>query len=427
MNTTAILPNPNSVFTTTTPSFQIPLSKWWLHYLSFIATGLVVMGILCNINFYSEFGQGSSSLVYAIIGLFLDLAKIAVIRLFVIFLADFERNATEITTCAVAWFVLSLLSFGAAYGFLSQINEQYEITRLKASNIYTQHEEAVKTAQQKLDELAQYASVNPLLLETRRAQLQTSLTQWETKKSRCPKNWFVNCLDPAQEQIDKIQAQLLPIAKQLEGHTAYQSAIQHKQMAIEAFSKLDASSAMPFHPLFVNVGNLTNTQTSSVKGTFILLTGFVVELLASILFFLKARLLSLPYVFIQNTRTSTKPYTQTCIVNTDAGLSPIQAPSTGVSTSPPVATLDLQTNSTNQTNQINLATPANTNAVNNTVNTTVYQEIVADIHSGNLTSASFRMLKAKYGLTQNDSTKVRNQLVVDGLAKLNKGELVFVV
>uniref|UniRef100_UPI0033657957 hypothetical protein n=1 Tax=Candidatus Albibeggiatoa sp. nov. BB20 TaxID=3162723 RepID=UPI0033657957 len=85
MNTTASLPN--SVI-------QLPaltISKWRLRFLTFIATGLVVMGILCNIIFYSEFGQGFSSLVYAIIGLLLDLSKIAIIGLFVIFLADFEK------------------------------------------------------------------------------------------------------------------------------------------------------------------------------------------------------------------------------------------------------------------------------------------------------------------------------------------------
>ena len=398
MNMTTTLPNP----VVNLPHFPAAaISKWRLRYLSFIATGLVVMGILCNVIFYSEFGQGFSSLVYASIGLLLDLAKITIIGLFVMFIADFEKNIIETTICAAVWFVLSLLSFGAAYGFLSQVNERYEATRLKESNIYVQHENAVKVAQEKLDSLAQYASVNSQSLEAQRSALQADLTHWETKKARCPHNYYTKCINPAQAQINGIQAKLLPLGVQLDGHTAYQSAAQHKQAAIEAFSKLDGSKAVKYHPLFVNVGGLTNSEPRSIKSIFILLTSFVVELLASVLFFLKARLVSLAYVY---TQPCTQPYT----VNTDVGLQPVQ----------PVQPQQMQ--------QVAVQNPAAVPALNPQNHTAVYQQIVADIRAKILTSGSFRTLKAKYKLNQNEIAEIRNQLVADGLAVMNRRELIFV-
>ncbi len=395
MNMTTTLPNP----VINLPNFPAAaVSKWRLRYLSFIATGLVIMGILCNVIFYSEFGQGFSSLVYASIGLLLDLAKITIIGLFVMFIADFEKNIIEVVICAAVWFVLSLLSFGAAYGFLSQVNERYEATRLKESNIYVQHENAVKVAQERLDSLAQYASVNSQSLEAQRSTLQASLTHWETKKARCPHNYYTKCINPAQAQINSIQAKLLPLGAQLDGHAAYQSAVQHKQTAVEAFSKLDGSNAIQYHPLFVNVGGLTNSEPRSIKSIFILLTSFVVELLASVLFFLKARLVSLAYVY---TQPCTQPYT----VNTDVGLQPVQP---------------------QQMQQTAVQNPAVVPALNPQNHTAVYQQIVADIRAKTLTSGSFRTLKAKYKLNQNEIAEIRNQLVADGLAVMNRRELIFV-
>ena len=409
MNMTATLPNFPSPVVSNSPVAHV--SRWRLRYLSFIAAGLVIMGILCNVIFYSEFGQGFSSLVYAVIGLLLDLTKIAIIGLFVIFVADFEKNIIEVTICAVVWFILSLLSFGAAYGFLSQVNEKYEADRLKQSNIYAQHENAVKMAQNQLDGLAQYASVNPQSLEAQRSALQASLAQWEEKKANCPKNWYTKCINPARAKINDIQAKLLPIGAQLDGHAAYQAAVQHKQIAVEAFSKLDGSAAVQYHPLFVNVGDLTNSEPRSVKSIFILLTSFVVELLASVLFFLKAQLVSLSYVY---TQPSFSPRT----VNADADLQPAQPVQPPVQSMQSGQSMAVQSSSAVADQSVSTVSPP--------PNTAVYQQIVADIRSGKLRSGSFRTLKARYKLNQNEIAAIRNQLVADGLAVMNRRELIFV-
>jgi len=428
MNIATTFPNPMinmpSLSTAINPINSInPISKWRLRYLGLIATGLVIMGILCNVIFYSEFGQGLSSVVYASIGLLLDLTKIAIIGLFVMFVADFEKNLIETTICVITWFVLSLLSFGAAYGFLSQVNERYEVERLRAaSTIYAQHENAVKTAQQKLDGLSQYASLNPQSLESQRATLALSLVQWENKKNKCPDNWYTKCINPAQAQIDRIQAEQLSVKNQLENYAAYQAAAQYHQTAVKAFSQLDGSNAVQYHPLFVNVGDMTNSEPRSVKSLFILLTSFVTELLASILFFLKARLVNAAYVY-------TQPSTSPRIVSTGADLQsvqPVQPPQLSAQNTALVPAAVPQTTQTVPANPT-VPTPLTPNpAASDIANTAVYQQIVAEVRSKALTSASFRTLKSKYQLNQNQAAEVRNQLVADGLAVMNRRELIFV-
>jgi hypothetical protein len=95
--------------------------------------------------FYSAFGNGASSVLYAIIGLLLDSAKVVFIGLLAYFIRDADRYFTAIVVCMIFWLALSILSLLASIGFLSQINEEYEAERLKDSAIYAQHQAAVKT------------------------------------------------------------------------------------------------------------------------------------------------------------------------------------------------------------------------------------------------------------------------------------------
>jgi len=67
--------------------------------------------------------------------------------------------------------VLSLL---AGYGFLSQINDQYEAQRLKESAIYAQHQLAVDNAQAQLNGSTNYANVDTADLMTQIASYRES-------------------------------------------------------------------------------------------------------------------------------------------------------------------------------------------------------------------------------------------------------------
>jgi hypothetical protein len=205
------------------------------------------------------------------------------------------------------WLVLSLLSLAAAYGFFFQVNETYEAMRLKDSAIYAQHIKAVDNAQAKLDNLAQYAHVDTAAITAQIASSQganEAFFNTIAKNSRgqstgrtvgqitaqCTKdNWYTR--QYCGKRVDN-QAKIQQLQARLDGYQQYQSALAHHKTAQNAFNELAiVGAANQAHPLFVNMGRLSNNKASDVKGFFILLTSLVVELLGSGLMFVRSKAL----------------------------------------------------------------------------------------------------------------------------------------
>jgi hypothetical protein len=369
------------------------MSNWNIRLISIVAYGFFGMGIICNMIFYSGFGNGLSSVVYAILGILFDLAKVACIVSFVYFVRDFERNLTETTICAIAWFVLSVLSLAAAYGFFSQINEIYEAMRLKDSAIYVQHKQAVDNAQAKLDKLAQYAEVDTAALTAQITSYQSANERFFNTVAKnshgqstgrtvgqltaqCTKdNWYTR--QYCGKRLDN-QAQIQQLQARLHGYQQYQSALAHHQTAQKAFNELAIVGASnQAHSLFVNVGQLTNNNASDVKRFFILLTSLVVELLVSVLMFIRSKVL----------------------------LGPLLKPS--VNTTPFVPPIEIETR---------------TVPTKFTANTThpLVEQVTNDIATGELTSLSFRTLQRKYQIGQSTTQFIRQAMIREGLAQMDE-------
>jgi hypothetical protein len=371
------------------------MSKWNLRAISLVAYGCFGIGIICNMTFYSEFGNGFSGLIYASIGLLFDLAKVMCIVIFVYFVQDFERNLFETTICGIMWFVLSVLSLAAAYGFLSQLNEKYEAMRLKESTIYAQHQLAVESAQAKLDELAQYANINTTALTAQIASYQSanerffntiaknSLGQSTGRTvgeitAQCTKdNWYTR--QYCGKRVNN-NAQIQQLQARLHGYQQYQSALAHHRTAQKAFNELAiVGTANQAHPLFVNIGQLSNSKASGVKGFFILLTSLVIELLGSVLMFMRSKALFEPL-----------PTLNTPINRTPA------MPPTEIETHPipPKMTTDNRTH-------------------------LLLEQVTNDVVTGELTSLSFRTLQRQYRIGSSTAQLIRQALIREGLAQMD--------
>jgi hypothetical protein len=369
------------------------MSKWNLRAISLVAYGIFGIGIVCNMTFYSGFGNGASSLIYAMLGLLFDLAKVLSIVAFVYFVRDFESHITETTICGIMWLVLSILSLAAAYGFFSEINEKYEAMRLKESAIYTQYKQAVDNAQAKLDNLAQYANVDTAAITAQIASSQganDALFNTIAKNSRgqntgrtvgqltaqCTKdNWYTRHY--CGKRVDN-NAKIQQLQARLDGYQQYQSALAHHQTAQNAFNELAiVGAANQAHSLFVNVGLLTNSKASSVKGFFILLTSLVVELLGSGLMFVRSKAIFGPLA------------TLTAPVNTT------------VMTPTPIETRTVPTKLTNNTTH------------------PLVEQVTNDIATGELTSLSFRILQRKYQIGQSTAQLIRQAMLREGLAQMD--------
>jgi hypothetical protein len=369
------------------------MNKWSIRFIGLVAYGFFSVGILCNMIFYSGFGNRLSAVVYATLGLLFDLAKVASIVSFVYFVRDFEQQMTETTICAIMWFVLSLLSLAAAYGFFSQLNEAYEAMRLKDSAIYAQHKQAVDNAQAKLDKLAQYADVDTAAITAQIASYQgandalfntiakNSLGQSTGRTvgqitAQCSKdNWYTR--QYCGKRVDN-QAQIQQLHARLHGYQRYQSALAHHQTAQNAFNDLAIVGATnQAHSLFVNIGRLSNNNASDVKGFFILLTSLVVELLVSGLMYVRSKLL-----LKQLLKAS---------VNTTAFIPPTE----------------IQTRS--------LPTKLTANTTHPLV-----EQVTNDIATGELTSLSFRTLQRKYQIGASTAQFIRQAMLKEGLAQMDE-------
>jgi hypothetical protein len=284
------------------------MSKRRLWFISLIAYSLFGLDIVCNVIFYSQFAGGFGSVFYATTGLLFDLAKVASIILFVYFVRQFEQFITETTICTVIWFVLSLLSLGATYDLLSQLNNEYEVMPPKDSippkdsPIYAQHKSAIDNAQTKRDELASanvntaaitaqitlYRGTNDALFSTLGKNTigqSTGRTKGQITAQCSEDNWYTRhyCGKWLSHHAEIQQLQV-----RLHGYQPYQSAFAHHQTAQNAFSELAIiGAANQAHPSSVNVGKLTHN--SSVKGFIILLASLLVELLTSGLMFVRSK------------------------------------------------------------------------------------------------------------------------------------------
>jgi hypothetical protein len=370
------------------------MSKWSIRIISLVAYGCFCIGILCNMIFYSGFGNGFSAVVYAFIGILFDLSKVVCIVSFVYFVRDFEQHITETTICAIMWLVLSLLSLAAAYGFFSELNEAYEAMRLKDSAIYAQHKQAVDNAQTKLDNLAQYADVDTAAITAQIASSQganerffntiakNSLGQSTGRTvgqltAQCTKdNWYTR--QYCGKRFDN-QAQIQQLQARLDGYQRYQSALAHHQTAQKAFNELAiVGAANQLHPLFVNVGRLTNNNASDVKGFFILLTSLVIELLVSVLMFVRSKLV---LELLLKASVNTIPFM------------------------PPTS---IQTRS------------IPTKLTENNTSQPLLEQVTKDIATGELTSLSFRTLRRKYQIGQSTAQFIRQAMLREGLAQMDE-------
>jgi hypothetical protein len=238
-----------------------------------------------------------------------DFAKVIFIALFASLLRDVDRYYPYIGGCVIIWFALAVMSLLASIGFLSQINEQYEAARLKDSAIYAQHQQAVENAQAKLEELADYAQLDNQAIAAQIASLRQqnqTLFQTPAKNSagqsagrtvgqmtaNCTKtNWYFNRYCGNVTDNNALRQQL---QARLTGHQRYQSALEHYENAEQAFNELTATeTANQAHPLFINIGLLINSIRTRSKAIYILFTSLILELLASMLMFVRHKLVQL--------------------------------------------------------------------------------------------------------------------------------------
>jgi hypothetical protein len=178
-------------------------------------------------------------------------------------------------------------------------------------------------------------------------------------------------------------ASIQQLQARLEGHQRYQAASAHYQTTQQAFSDLTISSAAnQAHPLFINIGQLTNNNPSSVKGIYILLTSLIVELLASVLMFARYKLAEEQFSLTDQTNPNPR-------------------------------------NITPQSARLPLNRAAN-NPSTDWLSDKLLQQVKNDIAAGKLTRLSFRHLQRTYQINHATAKLIRQALIRDGIAQIDE-------
>jgi len=261
-------------------------------WLLFLTIALLVVSIACNLAFYTSFAvTWFAWLIYLSVGALFDAVKITVIKLGVKF-----KNVTQYTNvvlAAGAWIILTAISLVAAYGFFSLQNQRFESKQLKQSALYQQAVSNAEKADAQVSDFSRYASIDVDSLKQQHSVLQSELSQAQAKLNACPKNWFTKCIRPAEANIKSINDRLSPILSKIEGHDQYQSAVLHQSNMQKAFENMDSGKAITaaIHPVFSNMDSLAEgTTAADLKSFFLLITSIVLELLGSIVYYLKTQL-----------------------------------------------------------------------------------------------------------------------------------------
>jgi hypothetical protein len=364
--------------------------------LTFLMFGLAVAGIACNVQFYSSVSDGIGSFFYGTIGLLFDVSKLTLIVLAVYF---YYRNSINHALASMAgWVVLSGISLVAAYGFFGVLNAEYEQKQLAQSNVYAMSKQSVETANAKVESLSQYADadyvrlaeIEKKKLETQRNKilhgpiqnsLGTTVGSLDKMTSGCTaNNWYSRkyC-----GQLTEIDNKISELDERINGYGLYISAVKHRDSAMANLTGLNpASVEQAHHPVFIMLATVMATTAHDVKAWFLLLTSFVLEALASLLFYLRASLShSEGTVSVQNGTISAKFYQEK---KTDT-LKTQSPPSDALSAKP------------------------GTISVKNDV-LSVFERVKGEILKGNLDTPSYKKLRG-FGLKDSQIKQVREMLV----------------
>lgn len=369
--------------------------KGSLIFLSLVLGG---MGLFCNAYFYGSFGGANDfSGSYAIIGLAFDLAKFALVPVGVFFFMRAQN--LEASLAGGAWTILTLISLVAAFGFLSLKNSEYEATALTQSTAFESAKSQVESANAKVESLSKFANsnANDNALQTK-AELEAQLNSlWsapaqnslghkigmsvQAKLGSCPgRSWYHKTYCP---QITILEQKIAQAEGKSGGYEQYLAALAFRDNALKQLTNLNVDMTGSYHPVFENVSTLLSIHPNEAKVVFIATSAFVLELLASLLIFLRSRLSFFPKkrVFEGDAQS----------VNDDV---------LNVAN-----TLESPTNS-DGVQSVKHGVQNVTSGLKN-----LFEQVKTDVQNGTLDNPSFKRLRTNYGLKDPQIKEIREMLL----------------
>jgi hypothetical protein len=190
-----------------------------------VVTGFIalLLSIVMGVQFYSSLAHDAlGKVTYISAGALLTCLVVLVLSLA---LYSFQRGMAIMgTLLTLMWALLISMEILAEFGFLATQQERKAQEVAKDSAQARLAENSVKGAQAKVEDFSKYANLDIDSINDKLSSLQTELTDANARLAACPANYKTNCINPAKASIAKLQGQIEPLQRQVDGYEKYQGA-----------------------------------------------------------------------------------------------------------------------------------------------------------------------------------------------------------
>lgn len=268
--------------------------------IAIIGLFLIAISLYCSFLLYTSFStQLSDKAAWGGMGLVLDLFKnIALLAALALWsLQMFTARALSVVV-ALAYLVLTALSFMAFFGFMASVQNKLETAAVLQSTQYQSLKTSVENAARKVEDLSRYADSS--VIEEARAKLQAIEAREKSVLSGMSAYAHSDCTPKTDHkgrpyktlaarwcsQLQAVQAEAAPWQAAIAKHQHYQSAVAHHEKMLADLAALNSGEVAVgnshLHPMFVDLGKLLRAAPDEMKVAFMFISSATAEVLGTL-------------------------------------------------------------------------------------------------------------------------------------------------
>lgn len=280
---------------------QAPVLNPSLHLQArILAIFFLGFSLITSFLLYRSFGNTDiQKNVYSMMGLLLCTSTALMLPMAYTLWAN--QHGSLGTIAFILYLCLFSIEVNTTLGFTADAQNDVKLNSGAAEIIKQQ----AVIADEKLTNLAQYQSLDPLELQQQKKKISEKITQLNEKLAACPVGWITKCERPKEKIISSLEKKLTAINADLKAANQYQAALTNKETALNRAAN-SSVTIKQFHPLFTTLSKIFNIEPSELESNFLGFSALIVTTLTSLLFLLSS-VLKNRFVMIPTNETHNRP------------------------------------------------------------------------------------------------------------------------
>ena len=278
---------------------QYPVLNPNLHQqLNLLGIGFLILAVATSIILYSSFAStGLEKFFYSLMGFLLCLSTCVALK--TAYTLWLNQNNPLAAFMLILYFCLFIIEWSTVTGFTSKAQSD-TTTNSKAAVLV---KEQLKLSTDRLESLAQYRSLSPVEIDSKRANIETEVRKLETRLNACNPAYITKCIRPLEQQISAKKEALAALSVEFKNATSYALAASEKAQYLQL--SLDGSQVASYHPLFETLAKLSGEHPANVQAKFLAFSALITTILTSFLFLI-ASVLKQRFVLVPAQSTNLK-------------------------------------------------------------------------------------------------------------------------